>query len=111
MDIDERFELIQEGISNLSYKDELDWWENFEGKLNSNQLMHAILKIQTISLRNNNGPNVFGGADHDIIYFCSKYDIDKSEEHTSNSSHVKISYAVFCLKKKKIYKHVKKHYT
>src|SRR5690606_41203784 len=25
----------------------------------------------------------------------------RSEEHTSNSSHVKISYAVFCLKKKK----------
>src|SRR5690606_40016303 len=24
---------------------------------------------------------------------------DRSEEHTSNSSHVKISYAVFCLKK------------
>src|SRR5690349_23615649 len=27
---------------------------------------------------------------------------DRSEEHTSNSSHVEISYAVFCLKKKKI---------
>src|SRR5439155_2728448 len=26
----------------------------------------------------------------------------RSEEHTSNSSHVAISYAVFCLKKKKI---------
>src|SRR5690606_36970902 len=26
--------------------------------------------------------------------------IQRSEEHTSNSSHVKISYAVFCLKKK-----------
>src|SRR5690554_7046498 len=26
----------------------------------------------------------------------------RSEEHTSNSSHVRISYAVFCLKKKKI---------
>src|SRR5690554_7741739 len=25
----------------------------------------------------------------------------RSEEHTSNSSHVRISYAVFCLKKKK----------
>src|SRR5690349_23162127 len=25
----------------------------------------------------------------------------RSEEHTSNSSHVEISYAVFCLKKKK----------
>src|SRR5690606_39432104 len=27
-------------------------------------------------------------------------DIARSEEHTSDSSHVKISYAVFCLKKK-----------
>src|SRR5690625_7106085 len=29
----------------------------------------------------------------------------RSEEHTSNSSHVAISYAVFCLKKKNSYKH------
>src|SRR2546430_5964414 len=28
---------------------------------------------------------------------------DRSEEHTSNSSHSQISYAVFCLKKKKKY--------
>src|SRR2546426_2546502 len=28
---------------------------------------------------------------------------DRSEEHTSNSSHLVISYAVFCLKKKKHY--------
>src|SRR3712207_7091858 len=27
--------------------------------------------------------------------------INRSEEHTSNSSHANISYAVFCLKKKK----------
>src|SRR5690349_23110775 len=27
----------------------------------------------------------------------------RSEEHTSNSSHVEISYAVFCLKKKSVY--------
>src|SRR5690554_7464894 len=27
----------------------------------------------------------------------------RSEEHTLNSSHVRISYAVFCLKKKKMY--------
>src|SRR5690606_42148055 len=27
--------------------------------------------------------------------------LSRSEEHTSNSSHVKISYAVFCLKKKR----------
>src|SRR5438132_9836790 len=32
----------------------------------------------------------------------------RSEEHTSNSSHTVISYAVFCLKKKKK-KHIKKN--
>src|SRR5690554_7663787 len=30
---------------------------------------------------------------------------NRSEEHTLNSSHVRISYAVFCLKKKKKKKH------
>src|SRR5207253_9539460 len=29
-------------------------------------------------------------------------EVDRSEEHTSNSSHVAISYAVFCLKKKTV---------
>src|SRR5436305_3626902 len=32
----------------------------------------------------------------------------RSEEHTLNSSHVRISYAVFCLKKKKRIKHASK---
>src|SRR3989442_10094274 len=38
-------------------------------------------------------------------------DAGRSEEHTSNSSHVRISYAVFCLKKKKtiIDKPIAKH--
>src|SRR5699024_12097425 len=36
-------------------------------------------------------------------------DHNRSEEHTSNSSHVSISYAVFCLKKKK--KTKKNHHT
>src|SRR5690349_23959237 len=31
---------------------------------------------------------------------------ERSEEHTSNSSHVEISYAVFCLKKKKPDQHL-----
>src|SRR5215475_15283775 len=35
----------------------------------------------------------------------------RSEEHTSESSHVKISYAVFCLKKKKKTKHPPTHKT
>src|SRR5206468_4339194 len=32
---------------------------------------------------------------------------ERSEEHTSNSSHDQISYAVFCLKKKKKQNHIK----
>src|SRR3712207_8581688 len=34
-------------------------------------------------------------------------DLGRSEEHTLNSSHANISYAVFCLKKKKNIKHKK----
>src|SRR5690606_41655221 len=34
---------------------------------------------------------------------CLRLHRVRSEEHTSESSHVKISYAVFCLKKKKKY--------
>src|SRR2546427_9490141 len=34
-----------------------------------------------------------------MIYYV---DADRSEEHTSESSHSQISYAVFCLKKKNI---------
>src|SRR3712207_7760573 len=30
-----------------------------------------------------------------------QYGVERSEEHTSDSSHANISYAVFCLKKKK----------
>src|SRR5690349_22899834 len=36
----------------------------------------------------------------DIVGVSSKPGLVRSEEHTSNSSHVEISYAVSCLKKK-----------
>src|SRR5688572_31638905 len=36
---------------------------------------------------------------------ADKYLPDRSEEHTSESSHSQISYAVFCLKKKKKKQH------
>src|SRR5699024_11540256 len=39
-------------------------------------------------------------VDHANGCFISNHS-RRSEEHTSNSSHVSISYAVFCLKKKK----------
>src|SRR5690349_22812809 len=38
--------------------------------------------------------------DTDLAYLKTKV---RSEEHSLNSSHVEISYAVFCLKKKKKY--------
>src|SRR5699024_12192082 len=34
------------------------------------------------------------------LYVRPKKKLERSEEHTLNSSHVSISYAVFCLKKK-----------
>src|SRR5690606_40681803 len=40
-----------------------------------------------------------------VILVCgliAPANLSKSEEHTSNSSHVKNSYAVFCLKKKRL---------
>src|SRR2546430_6811591 len=46
-------------------------------------------------------------ADTSIIYyrFHGKPKLYRSEEHTLNSSHSQISYAVFCLKKKKHLSH------
>src|SRR5690348_17461573 len=40
------------------------------------------------------------GVDPDAVVLRGRC-LDRSEEHTSNSSHPSISYAVFCLKKKK----------
>src|SRR5439155_6139390 len=38
---------------------------------------------------------------HSVMTSRRTFDSKRSEEHTSESSHVAISYAVFCLKKKK----------
>src|SRR5258708_30867828 len=38
-------------------------------------------------------------VDGDVV-FIAQADVERSEEHTSDSSHQIISYAVFCLKKK-----------
>src|SRR5690554_3548801 len=45
-----------------------------------------------------------GELDYDYLVIATgtRTNFFRSEEHTSNSSHVRISYAVFCLKKKKI---------
>src|SRR5690606_41108107 len=39
---------------------------------------------------------------HTPLYLCGRQKKPRSEEHTLNSSHVKISYAVFCLKKRNL---------
>src|SRR2546427_6841583 len=44
---------------------------------------------------------ITGHATPDEIEDVKKMGAVRSEEHTSNSSHSQISYAVFCLKKKK----------
>src|SRR5690554_6510050 len=41
---------------------------------------------------------LLGGSGHDAASFWDNF--TRSEEHSLNSSHVRISYAVFCLKKK-----------
>src|SRR5688572_31631038 len=43
----------------------------------------------------------FGADGKSIVVANEGEPNDRSEEHTSNSSHSQISYAVFCLKKKK----------
>src|SRR2546427_11876022 len=44
-------------------------------------------------------------ARHDHSFSVLDAERARSEEHTSNSSHSQISYAVFCLKKKKTHCH------
>src|SRR5437773_5844859 len=45
-------------------------------------------------------PAVLVAADHDVASLAAAQG-DRSEEHTSELHHITISYAVFCLKKKK----------
>ena len=45
------------------------------------------------------------GLTRDLIVNSPSGGSTRSEEHTLNSSHLVISYAVFCLKKKKLYLH------
>src|SRR5262245_38107733 len=71
----------------------------------------ALVKLPLISTASEpNGPNgpimpeIQESAPH-AVYVPRKGEVNawdnRSEEHTSNSSHLGISYAVFCLKKKR----------
>src|SRR2546421_1818630 len=51
------------------------------------------------------GVSFFGPAYSEPRLIGFAYAFERSEEHTLNSSHDQISYAVFCLKKKKKSKH------
>mgnify|MGYP006981278367 CR=1 FL=1 len=42
-----------------------------------------------------------GFGDKTVSQVCEEQQVDRSEEHTSELRHTVISYAVFCLKKKK----------
>src|SRR5256885_5556677 len=49
--------------------------------------------------------------EHDRVRRSCSCSFDRSEEHTLNSSHLVISYAVFCLKKKKKTTQILRHAT
>src|SRR5690606_41140821 len=80
-------------------------------ELSGNRIPHRIRNIDgggsSINRRLNNAaqkvnfrtPSVLTGELH--VVGITTGILNRSEEHTSNSSHVKSSYAVFCLKKKK----------
>src|SRR5690606_42155129 len=50
------------------------------------------------------GPTHLGQAQLHVRVETARFEIQDRKSTRLNSSHVKISYAVFCLKKKKIYK-------
>src|SRR5258708_11491981 len=69
--------------------------------------LHDALPISTISRYNNGATNRSGLTVSDIIKRARDGDVKDRKSTRLNSSHQIISYAVFCLKKKKIYsKHI-----
>src|SRR5699024_11614536 len=74
-------------------------------KISAKKAENTILKItrKTISDKITPQFKTFPTAEFTIEFksFPNLINFIRSEEHTSNSRHVSISYAVFCLKKKK----------
>src|SRR6266496_6367312 len=63
----------------------------------------ATTEIYTLSLHDALPISAYSSRDavSKSLSRCARSAWPRSEEHTSDSSHVEISYAVFCLKKKK----------
>src|SRR3712207_7123459 len=59
-----------------------------------------LIRIMTEQRHASLGIHGLGGDDHGELLTRRRI-VRRSEEHTSDSSHANISYAVFCLKKKK----------
>src|SRR5207245_11275019 len=73
--------------------------QNGQGPIERRQRRTDLhVRLQTVVERVGCLEPVAGDADDDRL--ISRDDAGRSEEHTSESSHGSISYAVFCLKKK-----------
>src|SRR5256885_10618209 len=64
--------------------------------------LHLARKVQVASARNDRKPIKTWSRRSTVVPEMVGLTIARSEEHTSNSSHLVISYAVFCLKKKQM---------
>src|SRR5258708_31535637 len=64
-------------------------------------LLQRAIGAQLVCVFVDHGLLRLGEADQVMSTFAQHTSCARSEEHTSNSSHQIISYAVFCLKKKK----------
>src|SRR2546426_8531183 len=62
-------------------------------------LDHAVLARSVHGLEDDQQGAAVRGVKH-VLQRSEILGVPRSEEHTSNSSHLVISYAVFCLKKK-----------
>src|SRR2546430_12780360 len=65
----------------------------------------VVERLTEIIIPSDTTPGAKEAGVAEFVDFMVAHDTERSEEHTLNSSHSQISYAVFCLKKKKKNKH------
>src|SRR5690606_41947198 len=82
-------------IYTLSLHDALPIWEDNAGR--RRELLRTLVR-EALGVADTD-PDMFGAITHRVVWRGSRREDRKSTR--LNSSHVKISYAVFCLKKKK----------
>src|SRR3712207_7901886 len=75
---------------------ELDQWAAWRWEKRNGKWTKPPINPATGGYARNNDPDTWGSFEAALRMMC------RSEEHTLNSSHANISYAVFCLKKKNI---------